>query len=252
MSEGKNIVIVLYQYSVVVKGIERKLTEQGFHVDVLSENFDNIADYAMTADVFLLYLPADIMENKVKQREISDVCEVAKSFSKDAVLVGEKKYHNDLIDAVPVLAGFKWYDRPVDVALLAKDIEQGKLKPENTGANKRVLIVDDDPSYAGMVREWIRGSYRADVVTAGMQAITFLLKNKVDLILLDYEMPVVDGPQVLQMLRQEPATKDIPVVFLTGVGSKEEVARVLELKPNGYVLKSTTREELLHYIKSKI
>ena len=45
--------------------------------------------------------------------------------------------------------------------------------------------------------------YKTDIVTTGMQAITFLLKNPVDMVLLDYEMPVMDGPQVLQVLRQE-------------------------------------------------
>ena len=89
-----------------------------------------------------------------------------------------------------------------------------------------------------------------------MQAISFLLKVKegeeVDLILLDYEMPVVDGPQVLQMLRQEEATSKIPVVFLTGNGTKEAVARVMQLKPDGYILKTTRRAELLEYLDGKI
>ena len=89
-----------------------------------------------------------------------------------------------------------------------------------------------------------------------MQAISFLLKvpekEKVNLILLDYEMPIVDGPQVLQMLRQEPATANIPVVFLTGVGTREGVSRVMELKPDGYILKSTTRDDLLAFLDSKL
>jgi CheY-like chemotaxis protein len=106
-----------------------------------------------------------------------------------------------------------------------------------------------------MVREWIKDVYKVDVVTAGMQAISFLLKvpedDKVDLILLDYEMPVVDGPQVLQMLRQDPATMHIPVIFLTGNGTKEAVSRVMALKPDGYILKSATRADILGYIGSK-
>ena len=85
-----------------------------------------------------------------------------------------------------------------------------------------------------------------------MQAISFLFKNQVDIILLDYEMPVVDGPQVFQMLRSEDITKDIPVVFLTGVSTKEGVQRVMELKPDGYILKSTTKEDLLSYLEKKL
>ena len=102
-----------------------------------------------------------------------------------------------------------------------------------------------------MVREWIKDFYNVGVVTAGMQAITYLMKNKVDLILLDYEMPIVDGPQVFQMLKSEPELENIPVVFLTGVGTREGVARVMELKPNGYILKSTTREDLLKSLKAQ-
>ena len=112
--------------------------------------------------------------------------------------------------------------------------------------------MDDDPSYAGMVREWIKDEYQVDIVTAGVQAIKFLLKKSADLILLDYEMPVVDGPQVLQMLREEPETANIPVIFLTGIGTKEAVQRVMALKPSGYILKTTTRDDLLIYLREKL
>jgi CheY-like chemotaxis protein len=119
-------------------------------------------------------------------------------------------------------------------------------------SKKHILIVDDDPSYAKMVREWIKDHYQVSIVTAGIQAITFLAKNPVDMILLDYEMPVVDGAQVLQMLRQEPSTQNIPVIFLTGVGDKEQVERVLRLRPTGYILKSTTKEKLLDYLHAHV
>ena len=60
---------------------------------------------------------------------------------------------------------------------------------------------------------------------------------------------MVDGPQVLEMFRSEPNLKDIPVVFLTGVGDAERVKRVMSLKPQGYILKSATREDLLASMK---
>ena len=65
-------------------------------------------------------------------------------------------------------------------------------------------------------------------------------------------MPVVNGPQVLQMLRQDPATAGIPVIFLTGVDTRDAVARVMGLKPDGYILKSATREDLLNYLHKKL
>ena len=65
-------------------------------------------------------------------------------------------------------------------------------------------------------------------------------------------MPIVNGSQLLQLLRQDPSTAGIPVVFLTGVSTKDEVAKVMELKPEGYLLKTTSREALLDYLSKKL
>jgi CheY-like chemotaxis protein len=96
-----------------------------------------------------------------------------------------------------------------------------------------------------MIREWLKGTYKVTMANSGLQAIKWLGKNKVDLILLDYEMPVTSGPQVLEMLRSEPETKSIPVMFLTGKGDKNSVMAVLALSPEGYFLKGIEKDELL-------
>ena len=249
MNEKNNcIVFVLFQFSVVVKGMERRLTELGYHVDMLTENFELVDKLSASTDLFIIYLPDNIMDDVIRQKTLGNICNKVKDNGRGIIILGERKYHEELSEALPEINECKWLDRPVDTAVLAAAVEKTIASGGEDEPKKRILIVDDDPSYAGMVREWIKEYYKADIVTAGMQAITFLVKNQVDLILLDYEMPVVNGPQVLQMLRQEPATAHIPVIFLTGVGTKEEVAGVMALKPNGYVLKSTTRDNLLHYI----
>lgn len=58
-------------------------------------------------------------------------------------------------------------------------------------------------------------------------------------------MPVTSGPQVLEMIRSETRTGTIPVIFLTGKGDRESVVKVLALKPDGYLLKSTDKATLL-------
>ena len=88
------------------------------------------------------------------------------------------------------------------------------------------------------------------MANSGMQAIKYLSKNKVDLILLDHEMPVTSGPQVLEMLRSEEETKRIPVMFLTGKSDKESVMAVVALRPEGYFLKTIQREELLEKLQA--
>ena len=73
----------------------------------------------------------------------------------------------------------------------------------------------------------------------------YIADNKPDLILLDYEMPVTSGPQVLEMIRSEMKVGSIPVIFLTGKGDRESVLKVLALKPDGYLLKSMEKAALL-------
>lgn len=103
---------------------------------------------------------------------------------------------------------------------------------------RSILIVDDDPTMVRMIKNLLSEKYKIYMANSGMNAITLLVKNKVDLILLDYEMPVVDGSQVLEMIRSEPTTKDTPVIMLTAKDDKESVMKVLELKPEKYLLKS--------------
>ena len=253
MGEMKNIATVSCQSSVVVKGIEKKLSEWGYQITSVTEKFDEIKNLVRELELFIVYLPGDIMSDPVKKNHLSKICEELTKRQKNAILIGELKYHKELLQEIPGAVEFEWLNRPIDMELLEKTvekvIEKGTAPKAEQDAKRRMLIVDDDPSYAKMVREWLKDIYQVDIVVAGMQAITFLLKNRVDLILLDYEMPVVDGPQVLQMLRSEPSTKDIPIVFLTGVGTREGVERVMALNPRGYILKSTTREDLRGYLK---
>lgn len=82
------------------------------------------------------------------------------------------------------------------------------------------------------------------MANSGMAAITWLVSNHADLILLDYEMPITSGPQVLEMIRSDPELADIPIIFLTDVDDKESIMKVLELKPADYLLKTIDKKEL--------
>ena len=95
------------------------------------------------------------------------------------------------------------------------------------------------------MRDRLSGKYDVTVVKSGMQAISYIGQHKPDLMLLDYEMPVTSGPQVMEMLRSEDSTKDIPIVFLTGKSDRDSVLSVMRLRPQGYLLKSTKKEDII-------
>jgi CheY-like chemotaxis protein len=82
------------------------------------------------------------------------------------------------------------------------------------------------------------------MASSGKIALSFLAQNKVDLVLLDYEMPVMSGPDILKEIRNTESLKNLPVIFLTAKDDRESVMKVVSLKPEKYLLKSMPKEKL--------
>ncbi len=117
---------------------------------------------------------------------------------------------------------------------------------------KHVLVVDDNSMMLKLIKEYLHETYDVATAVSGKIAMKFLERRMTDLILLDYEMPGENGPAVLEQLRANEATKDIPVVFLTGVTETKKIQEAHMLKPQSYLLKPVNREKLLSTIESLI
>lgn len=110
---------------------------------------------------------------------------------------------------------------------------------------KNILVVDDDVKMLRLISAYLEEDYKVSVVNSGAAAIAYLGKKKPDLILLDYLMPICDGKQTLQMIREVKGMQDIPVIFLTGVSDRSVVEECLRLNPQGYILKPVAKEKIL-------
>lgn len=130
--------------------------------------------------------------------------------------------------------------------------EEERLALEMAMEKKHVLVVDDDPLMLKAIKEHLREQYQVATATSGKIALKFLEKKTTNLILLDYKMPEEDGPAVLEKLHANDATKDIPVVFLTGITDREKIEKALVLRPQGYLLKPIDHNKLLETIKKLI
>ncbi len=134
---------------------------------------------------------------------------------------------------------------------LKKEAESARmesLKYEQAANKKHILVVDDDPLMLKLIREYLHEKYDIATANSGKTALKFLQKKKTDLILLDYEMPVENGPAVLQKLHADDTTKDIPVVFLTGITEYGKIQKALVQKPQGYLLKPVDHDKLFETI----
>ena len=105
------------------------------------------------------------------------------------------------------------------------------------------------------MQEWLSMKYNITITRSGMQAITYIANHTPDLILLDYDMPITPGPQVMEMIRSEHTASEIPIIFLTGKSDRESVMTVMALKPQGYLLKTMSKEQIMesidHFFETK-
>lgn len=122
-------------------------------------------------------------------------------------------------------------------------------KPVPAAGRPRILVVDDSTIIHKAIKGYIEKDYDISTALSGAAALRFLQTKEVNLILLDYEMPEMNGAEVLKALRENPLTANIPVVFLTGVNDTSKIQKVLVLKPDGYLLKPIDKNVLLNKIK---
>lgn len=243
------IVIISSSEGVVLKGIERKLQSEGMETRFVGTNLEQIKGHLANTDIYVIYLSSEITSNGML---LSEIDKIVRHEGKEMVIIGEKIEQEDAQKTCVGMHVSSWVDRPVEMESFLQNVKDAISKSRQNAHKKHVLIVDDDPTYAKMVQLWLKDAYKTTIVHSGMDAVKKLADESVDLILLDYEMPIVNGPQTLEILRSEPATKDIPVVFLTGKGTKEDVQSVVALKPEGYILKTTTKNDLRSFILQKM
>ena len=237
----KRVLLIGDGKSFMVTSIAKELREEGFEVILSSSDVTEIEHIENKPGVYLIYVD-DIdrmmeffvyLRDKIVENDIS----VSIIGSPDEI---EKIYNTTTKGKIAAV-----FERPVNVKELASEMLKVVENEEVRLQKKRILVVDDDGTMLRTIKNWLSEKYQVFMVNSGMAAITFLAKNQVDLILLDYEMPVTTGPKVLEMLRSEPSTSSIPVMFLTVKRDKDSVMQVLSLKPEKYLLKTMPPEELV-------
>jgi CheY-like chemotaxis protein len=102
---------------------------------------------------------------------------------------------------------------------------------------KKILIADDRPEVVELVKVTLEGEgYQTIDASDGRVALEKIGKEKPDLILLDIIMPKMDGFEVLRNLKDDPNTKDIPVIMLTAKGQKSDQEEGGKLGATGYII----------------
>ena len=134
----------------------------------------------------------------------------------------------------------------------------GEILDEDETGNARknekphILVVDDNAMVLRNIKGILEQDYSVAVAPSGVYAFISIGKKMPDLILLDYEMPEMNGKQVLLKIREQEEYADIPVVFLTSMDTREIVIELLALQPAGYILKPVDSQMLLERLEDII
>ncbi len=117
----------------------------------------------------------------------------------------------------------------------------------------KVLVVEDEPEnqLAIQVILTVEG-FEVVSVEDGRLALRTAKEQRPDLILLDVMMPEINGFEVLAQLRQDEATKSIPVIMLTALAQRSDVAKAVEAGVDGYVAKPFEPDDLIERIRKAI
>lgn len=114
----------------------------------------------------------------------------------------------------------------------------------------KILVVDDEPHIVMMLEARLRkNGFEVTTAASGAEAMAQVKQDRPDLIVLDVMMPVMSGFEVCRLLKENPATKAIPVILLTAKSTERDQTLGISAGADAYVTKPYTPEELLGQIK---
>ncbi|NQT89678.1 MAG: response regulator [Candidatus Omnitrophica bacterium] len=114
----------------------------------------------------------------------------------------------------------------------------------------KILVVDDETDALELFKDLFASKgYEVECAPGGMEALALVEKSNIDVVLLDINMPVIDGIETLAKLKQK--KPDLPVVMLTAYGYDEElVNKALGLGASGYISKNLPLAQIVHTFKT--
>jgi len=117
-----------------------------------------------------------------------------------------------------------------------------------------ILVVEDSPTMRQLISFAMKRIAGSKVIEAtdGVDALKKLSSEKIDLILCDINMPVMDGLKLVSLVRGSPGYKDIPIIMITAEGAEEDRKRALAVGANAYLPKPIQTQELIKLVNGYI
>ena len=135
----------------------------------------------------------------------------------------------------------------------SKDEQDIEPKKQEIDYKPRILVVDDEPNNVKLISAMLFKEH-FDIITAydGKAALDIVNSRKIDLILMDIMMPEIDGYQVTQLVKQNPQTKDIPIILVTALQSEHDKKLGFDAGADEFLTKPINKIEIIARIRSML
>lgn len=224
--------------------VKNALEKENIMVSEIMPDIDVLKSMKDESDIIVMFLTDEEAYSTSFFIYLKDVC----YNKKDLFVLGSPVQIRELEKYIPKDAIAMEFERPFNSKDVALAINMLNSTDRADGKMREILIIDDDPVYLKAIKNILSDTYSVKAANSGMDGIAYISKHRPDLVLLDYEMPVVNGDTVIKMFDENEDTRDIPVIFLTGKDDRDTVMKLLELKPAGYLLKMQSGAEIHKYV----
>jgi len=226
--------------------IKRKLGEQYeiYTVESAARLFEVIGK--IEPDLIILDINMPDMDGYETIIKIKD----SERYSKIPVIFISSRDDKESVFKGLTLGAVDYFIKPFDTEKLIESIEK-QLDPENKNKieNKEeirpnVLIIDDITAMLRTIHFSLRNKYNITLLSKSEFVIEYLKENETDLILLDLIMPVINGFDLIPMIKELPNYSNIPIIVISTDGKLDTVSKVLNLGANDFIVKPFAEEEL--------
>lgn len=245
----------------LVRSMVAELREAGYDVDVYPMSTNAYSFISSEHGIFIIHMDG-FSSDSGKFLGSLEVVMGDKKKERRLYLIGTDENLRQASSCIEQTLVTHAFRRPVNMESVLKELSiinpsysyDGSLKIADgmaqDSSRRTILIVDDDDIYLRTIESWFTDEYNVYTAASVTSALSLLKKARTDLLLLDYEMPLLSGLDFLRILRSEPATEKIPIIFLTAKDDKDIILEILKEGPTGYLLKTTAPILLKHYIRN--
>lgn len=226
-----NVLLISEKKYFIVSSLVRQLEDCGHVVTYTNSKAGDMEKVLEDIQLVILYVEEGDVQG------IANIKDVVVESNLPCVMMGDTNPIDEIKAMASVQFVKKEFHRPINLKESCEQIDSF-LQEETCLYKKKILVVDDSGAALRSIKSWLEDKYQIILANSGAMAIKYMVMKRPDLVLLDYEMPICDGRQVLEMIRAESDLADIPVIFLTNKNDRESVCKVTALKPEGYLLKT--------------